>query len=139
MYCAEVPLILAICPVLTPPPSSLVSAVLSILEAAVIAVFVAGRSSCASHASAALTASPHASRPRRVAPRAFTVELPFTDRLVGSLEFRFQLMLRTNRSHYAVLKPGYLGKSYQLASAPTRVAENPLTCSETHCERRMST
>jgi hypothetical protein len=54
------------------------------------------------------------------------------------VEFRYQLMLRTNRSHYGVLRPGYLGKSYQLASAVTRVAENPLTSSETHCERRMS-
>jgi hypothetical protein len=37
-----------------------------------------------------------------------------------------------------VLKPGYLGKSYQFASAVTRVAEKSLTCSETRCERRMS-
>jgi hypothetical protein len=138
MYCAEVPLTLAICPAITPPPSSLVSAVLSILEAAVTAVSVAGRSSCAPHATAALRANPNASRPSRVTPPAFTVELPFTDRFVGSVEFVYQLMLRANLSHYAVLKPGYPGKSYQLASAVTRVAEKPLTCSETHCERRMS-
>jgi hypothetical protein len=138
MYCAEVPLILAICPAITPPPSSLVSAVLSMLEAALIAVSVAEISSCASHATAALKANPSASRPSRVAPPAFIVELPFADRFVGSVEFVYQLMLRTNHSHYAVLKPGYLGKSYQLASAVTRVAEKPLTCSETHCERRMS-
>jgi hypothetical protein len=138
MYRAEVPLILAICPALTPPPSSLVSAVLSMLEAAVTTVSVAGRSSCASHAMAALKANPSVSRPSRVAPPAFIVELPFADRLVGNAEFVYQLMLRTNRSHYAVLKPGYLGKSYQLASAVTRVAEKPLTCSETHYERRMS-
>jgi hypothetical protein len=47
-------------------------------------------------------------------------------------------MLRTNCSHYAVLKPGYLRKSYRLASEVTRAAEKPLTSSETHCERRMS-
>ena len=87
---------------------------------------------------AALTVNPNASMPSRATPRAFTVELPFTDRFVGSVEFVYQLMLRTNHSHYAVLKPGYLGKSYQLASAVTRVVEKPLTCSETHCERRMS-
>ena len=128
----------ASCPAITPPPSSLVSAVLSMLEAALIAVSVAGISSCASHATAALKANPSASRPSRVAPPAFIVELPFADRFVGSVEFVYQLMLRTNHSHYAVLKPGYLGKSYQLASAVTRVAEKPLTCSEAHCERRMS-
>jgi hypothetical protein len=138
MYCAEVLLILGISPAITPPPSSLVSAVLSMLEAALTTVSVAGRSSCASHVTAALRASPSASRPSRVTPPAFTVELPFTDRLVGIGEFAYQLMLRTNRSHYAVLKPGYLGKSYQLASAVTRVAEKSLTCSETHRERRMS-
>jgi hypothetical protein len=123
------------CPAITPPPSSLVSAALSMLEAA---VSVAGRSSCVPHATAALKASPHASRASRVTPRAFTVELPFTDRFVGSLEFAYQLMLRTNRSYGDVLTPGYLTKSYQLASAVTRVAEKPLTCSKTHCERRMS-
>ena len=139
MYCAEVPLILAICPAITPPPSSLVSGALSMLEAAVTTVSVVGRSSCVPHATAALKASPNASRASRVTPRAFTVELPFTDRFVGSLEFAFQLMLRTNRSYDIVLTPGYLTKSYQLASAVTRVAEKPLTCSETHCERRMST
>jgi hypothetical protein len=138
MCCAEVPLILAICPAITPPPSSLVSAVFSMLEAALATVSAAGRGSCASHATAALKANPNASRPSRVRPRAFTVGLPFADRLVGSVEFVYQLMLRTNRSHYSVLKPGYLGKSYQLASAVTRVAEKPLTYSETHCERRMS-
>ena len=79
---------------------------------------------------AALKANPSVSRPSRVAPPAFIVELPFADRFVGSVEFVYQLMLRTNHSHYAVLKPGYLGKSYQLASAVTRVAEKPLTCSE---------
>jgi len=84
MYCAEVPLILAICPAITPPPSSLVSAVLSTLEAAVTTVSGAGRGSCVSHATAALTASPNARRPSRVTPRAFTVERPFTDRFVGS-------------------------------------------------------
>src|ERR1700722_7165492 len=139
MYCAEVPRRLASCPALTPPPSSLVSAVLAMLEAAVITVSVAGRSSCAPHGTAALRASPNARKASRVTPGGFTVELPFAERLVGSVEFRCQLMLRTNRSHYAVLKPGSLGKSYQLASAVRRVAENPLTCSETHCERRMST
>jgi hypothetical protein len=123
-------------PAITPPPSSLVSAALSMLEAAVTTVSVAGRSSCVPHATAA--ASPHASRASRVTPRAFTVELPFTDWFVGSLEFAYQLMLSTNRSYDAVLKPGYLTKSYQLASAVTRVAEKPLTCSETHRERRMS-
>jgi hypothetical protein len=128
----------AICPAITPPPSSLVSAVLSMLEATVTTVFVAGRSSCASHTIAALRANPNASRPSRVTPRAFTVELPFTDRFVGSGEFVYQLMLGINRSHDVVLTPGYLRKSYQLASAVTRVAEMPLTCSETHCERRMS-
>jgi hypothetical protein len=138
MYCAEVPLILAICPAITPPPSSLVSAVLSMLEAALATVSVAGRSSCASHATAALKANPSVSRPSRATSQAFIVELPFADRLVGNAEFVYQLMLRTNRSHCAVLKPDYLGKSYQLASAVTRVAEKPLTCSETHCERRMS-
>jgi hypothetical protein len=106
------------------------------LEAAVTTVSVA-RSSCISHATAALKASPNASRASRVTPRAFTVELPFTDWSVGSLEFAYQLMLRTNRSYDAVLTPGYLTKSYQLAIAATRVAEKPLTCSETHCERRM--
>jgi hypothetical protein len=69
---------LAICPAITPPPSSLVSAVLSMLEAALIAVSVAGISPCASHATAALKASPHAGRASRVTPRAFTAELPFT-------------------------------------------------------------
>jgi hypothetical protein len=100
----------AICPAITPPSSSLVSAVLSMLEAAVTTMFVAGRSSCLSHTNAALRANPNASSPSRATPRAFTVELPFTDRLVGSLEFAYQLMLRTNGSHYAVLKPGYLRK-----------------------------
>jgi hypothetical protein len=52
------------------------------LEAAVTTV--AGRSSCVPHATAALKASPNASRASRVTPRAFTVELPFTDRFVGS-------------------------------------------------------
>jgi hypothetical protein len=108
------------------------------LEAAVTTVSAAGRSSCVPHATAALKASPNASRASRVTPRTFTVELPFTDRFVGSLEFGYQLMLRTNRSYDAVLTPGYLTKSYQLASAVTRVAERLLTCSETHCERRMS-
>jgi hypothetical protein len=115
-----------------------VSAALSKLEVAVTTVSVAGRSPCVPHAIATLKASPHASRASRVTPRAFTVELPFTDRFVGSLEFANQLMLRTNRSYDAVLTPGYLTKSYQLASAVTRVAEKPLTCSETDCERRMS-
>jgi hypothetical protein len=138
MYCAEVRLILAICPAITPPPSSLVTAVVSMLEAALATVSVAGSSPCPSHATAALKANPSVSRPSRVAPPAFIVELPFTDRFVGSVEFVYQLMLRTNHSHYAVLKPGYLGKSYQLASAVTRVAEKPLTRGETHCERRMS-
>jgi hypothetical protein len=123
MYCAGVPLVAASCPAITPPPLSLVSAMLSMLEAAVT--------------TAALRASPHARRPSRVTPRAFTVELPFTNRPVGSVEFTYQLMLGINRSHDAVLTPGYLRKSYQLASAITRVAEKPLTCSETHCERRM--
>jgi hypothetical protein len=86
----------------------------------------------------ALRASPHARRPSRVTPRAFTVELPFTNRPVGSAEFAYQLMLEINRSDDAVLTPGYLRKSYQLASAVTRVAEKPLTRGETHCERRMS-
>jgi len=126
-------------PAITPPPSSsLVSGALSMLEPAVTTVSVAGRSSCVPNAAAALKASPNADRASRVTPRAFTVELPFTDRLVGSLEFANQLMLRTNRSHDAVLTPGYLTKSYQLASSVTRVVEKPLTCSETHCERRMS-
>jgi hypothetical protein len=62
----------------------------------------------------------------------------FHDRPVGSAEFAYQEMLRTNRSYDGVLIPGYLTKSYQLASAVTRVEEKPLTCSETHCERRMS-
>jgi hypothetical protein len=115
-----------------------VSAALSKLEVAVTTVSVAGRSPCVPHAIATLKASPHASRASRVTPRAFTVELPFTDRFVGSLEFANQLMLRTNRSYDVVLTPGYLTKSYQLASAVTRVAEKPLTCSETDCERRMS-
>ena len=124
MYCAGVPLEVASCPAITPPPLSLVSVMLSVLEAAVTTV--------------ALRARPHASRPSRVTPRAFTVELPFTNRPVGSAEFAYQLMLGINRSHYAVLTPGYLGKSYQLASVITRVAEKPLTFGETHCERRMS-
>jgi hypothetical protein len=138
MYRAEIPLILAICPALPSPPSSLVSAVLSMLEAAVTMVSVAGRSSCASLATAALRANPNASRPSRVTPRAFIVELPFTDRVVGKCGIRLSTDAEENRNQYAVLKPGYLGKSYQLASAVTRVAEKPLTCSETHCERRMS-
>jgi hypothetical protein len=83
MYCTGVRLIVAICPAITPPPSSLVSAVLSMLEAAFTTVFVAGRTCCVPHATAALRAKPNASRPSRVTPRAFTVELPFTDRLVG--------------------------------------------------------
>jgi hypothetical protein len=115
-----------------------VNAALSKLEAAVTTVSVTERSSCEPNATAALKASPHASRASRVPPRAFIVELPFADGVVGSLEFANQPMLRTNRSYDAVLKPGYLTKSYQLASAVTRVAEKPLTCSETHCERRMS-
>jgi hypothetical protein len=115
-----------------------VNATLSMLEAEITAVSVTERSSCVPNATAALKASPHASRASRVTPRVFIVELPFTDRVVGSLEFDNQLMLRTNRSYDAVLKPGYLTKSYQLASAVTRVVEKPLTCSETHCERRMS-
>jgi hypothetical protein len=77
MYWAEVPLVVARCPAITP-PSSLVSAALSMLEAAVTTVSVAGRSSCVPHAIAALKASPHASRASRVTPRVFTVELPFT-------------------------------------------------------------
>src|ERR1700722_8641245 len=137
MYCAVVPLMLAIRPSITPPPSSLVSAVLSMLEAAVTTVS-AGRSSCAPHTIAALKANPDANTPSRLTPRAFTVELPFTDPACRQCGIRYQLMLSTNRSHYAVLKPGYLGKSYQLASVATRVAEKPLTCGETHCERRMS-
>jgi hypothetical protein len=84
MYCAGVPLIVARCPAITPLPSSLVSAALSMLEAAVTTVTVAGGSSCAPHATAALNASPNASRAGRVTPRGFTVELPFSDRLVGS-------------------------------------------------------
>ena len=125
-------------PALTPPLSSLVDAVLSMLEEAVTMVSVSGRCPCVPNAAAALKASPHASRASRVTLRAFIVELPFTDRLVGSLEFAYQLMRRTNRSYVAVLTPGYLTKSYQLASAVTRVVEKPLTCSETDCERRMS-
>jgi hypothetical protein len=64
-------------PAITPPPTSLVSAALSMLEAALTTVSIV-RSSCVSHATAALKASPHASRASRVTPRAFTVELPFT-------------------------------------------------------------
>jgi hypothetical protein len=138
MYCAAVPLTVTRCPATTPPPSSLVNGALSLLKAAITTVFVTGRSSCVPIASATLKVSPHASRASRVTARAFTVELPFADRVVGSLEFANQLMLRTNRSYEAVLTPGYLTKSYQLASAVTRVVEKPLTCSETHCERRMS-
>jgi hypothetical protein len=107
-------------------------------EAAVTTLSVVGRSSCASPATVALRASPNASRPSRATPEPFIVELPFADRLVGSVEFAYQLMLVTNGSHYDVLRPGYLGKSYQLASVVTRVAEKALTCSGTHCERRMS-
>jgi len=107
------------------------------LDTAVTTVSVARLSSCVPHASAALKASPHSSRASRVT-QAFTVELPFTTGPDGSVEFAYQLMLRTNRSYDALLTPGYLTKSYQLASAVTRVAEKPLTCSETHCERRMS-
>ena len=56
-----------------------------------------------------------ASRPSRVTPRAFTVELPFTDRLVGSAEFVYQLMLRTNRSHYARVKTRLPGKKLSVS------------------------
>jgi hypothetical protein len=83
MCCAEIPPIFAICPTITPPLSSLVGAMLSNLEAAVSEVPVAGRSACASQASATPKANPHVSRPSRATPPAFTVERPFTDRLVG--------------------------------------------------------
>jgi hypothetical protein len=68
---------MARCPAITPPPSSLVSAALSMPEAAVTTASVV-RSSCVPHTTAALKASPNASRASRVTPRAFTVELPFT-------------------------------------------------------------
>jgi hypothetical protein len=119
MYCAGVPLIVARCPALTPPPSSLMSAVLSMLEAAVATMSIAGRSCCVPNAAAALKASPHASGASRVTPRAFTVELPFTTGPVGSVEFAYQLILRTNGTDDAVLTPGYLRKSYPFASAAT--------------------
>ena len=72
---------MARCPAITPPLSSLVGKTLSMLAAAVTTVSVAGRSSCVPYATAALKASPNASRASRVTPRAFTVELPFTDGL----------------------------------------------------------
>ena len=80
-------MILAICPAITPPPSSLVNAMLSMLEAAVTTASVAGRSPCASHAIPALKASPSVSGASRVTPRMFTVELPFTDRGCRQWEF----------------------------------------------------
>jgi hypothetical protein len=111
---------------------------LSTLEVAFTRVFVAGMSSCVSHATAALRANPSASRLSRATPRAFTVELPFNRPAFRQGGISCQLMLRMNFSQVAVLKPGYPGKSYRLASSVTRVAEKRLTRSKTYCERRMA-